>query len=242
MILYHKPPNLITSHSNKDAAPAGTQARKTVYDDILSMEGHVGGREPQGSFEELTGVQSKLHAIGRLDAETSGLLLLTNDGGLVHHVSNPTAKGNLVTKTYEAVIMGHYEENAPDLRLLCETGVDIGKKYGGMTRPADDLQVLGHPTVKSTRVSITISEGKNRQVRRMFHAIQSGVMKLKRTNIGSNLTLDGLEEGQWRLLTTEEIRDGLDWETRTLVKESSTYQQTPRRRKSKSTRSRRRET
>lgn len=214
VILYHKPPNLVTSHSNKDAAPAtsGEIARRTVYDDLFSLRGFVG--EKRGPFQHITGITSKLHAIGRLDAETSGLLLLTNDGGLVHHVTNPVAHANsdaFLTKTYEAVIMGNYETNSTVLQLIREMGVDIGAKYGGMTQPAKRLEVLGHPTAKSTLVSITIAEGKNRQVRRMFHAIRSGVMKLKRTHIGSSLNLDGLAEGEWRLLTDLEVTESLGW-------------------------------
>jgi pseudouridine synthase len=224
VILYHKPPNLVTSHSNNDAAPAasGEQSRRTVYDDVSTLNGFVGDRK--GSFAEVTGVSSKLHAIGRLDADTSGLLLMTNDGGLVHHVTNPVAKGDAdecITKTYEAVIMGRYENNSTELQKIREKGVDIGAKYGGMTQPAKDLQVLGHPTAKSTLVSITIAEGKNRQVRRMFHGINSGVMRLKRTHIGATLNLGDLGEGEWRLLTDNEIVDCLGWKPRNIEVESS---------------------
>jgi pseudouridine synthase len=221
VIIYHKPPNMITSHSNNDAARAGEADRSTVYDDIATMAGYVGSNS-RGSFQEATGIQSKLHAIGRLDAETTGLLLLTNDGALVHHVTNPKAHADdtEVTKTYEAVIMGHYENSSSELQTIREEGLDIGAKYGGMTQPARRLQVLDHPTTKSTLISITIAEGKNRQVRRMFHAIRSGVMKLKRTNIGSTLDLEGLEEGQWRLLSDDEIRVGLGWKPRNIVLQS----------------------
>ena len=220
VIIYHKPPNIVTSHSNNDAAPAasGENARRTVYEDILSLDGYVGGKD--GSFEEVTGIQSKLHAIGRLDADTSGVLLLTNDGGLVHHVTNPAANDHsdaCITKTYKAVIMGNYETNSIGFQSIREEGVDIGAKYGGMTQPAKNLVVLGYPTAKSTLVSITIAEGKNRQVRRMFHAIRSGVMKLKRTHIGSNLNLEGLAEGEWRLLTDDEVKEGLAWRPRKVI-------------------------
>lgn len=222
VLLYNKPPKLITSHANNDAAPAGEPVRSNVYDDVTSMAGYVGSSESD-SFEEVTGIYSKLHAIGRLDADTSGLLLLTNDGGLVHHVTNPTAHAqhSEVTKTYEAVIMGHYEDTSDDLEIIRQEGVDIGAKYGGMTQPARHLQVLAHPTTKSTLVSITIAEGKNRQVRRMFHAIRSGVMKLKRTNIGSTLDLEGIEEGQWRLLADDEVEMGLGWNPRKIVSQAS---------------------
>ena len=96
----------------------------------------------------------------------------------------------IVNKTYQALIMGHHTDES--LQSIRE-GVDIGKGY--VTKPLlnkDDLQILEHPNHKSTIVSITIREGKNRQVRKMFHAIGSGVMKLKRTRIGKHLTLDGV--------------------------------------------------
>lgn len=92
-------------------------------------------------------------------------------------------------------------------------GVDIGTKYGGMTKPVHDLKVLGHPTEKSTLVRITIGEGKNRQVRRMFHSIGSGVMKLHRCQVGK-IHLDMLHEadvGCWRLFSDDEIHHGLGW-------------------------------
>ena len=189
-----------------------------MYDDVVTVSGYIGDKS--GSFQHVTGITSKLHAIGRLDADTSGLLLLTNDGGLVHHVTNPTARAHsdaFITKTYEAVIMGNYETNSTDFQLIREMGVDIGAKYGGMTQPAKRLEVLGHPTAKSTLVAITIAEGKNRQVRRMFHAIRSGVMKLKRTHIGSSLHLDGLAEGEWRLLTDLEVTECLGWIPKTIA-------------------------
>eukprot|EP00536_Pseudo-nitzschia_multiseries_P000155 jgi/Psemu1/293937/fgenesh1_pm.3_\ len=250
VILYHKPPNVITSHESQDD-------RSTVYEDIQSMRGflparangddnddnrngNVNGRHPSSvvSFEEATGIRSKLHAIGRLDADTTGLLLLTNDGRLVHHVTNPTSEthdherysnnnnnnnndgtktktaSKIIDKTYEALIMGHHTtESLEPLRR----GVDIGKNC--VTQPLlreDDLRILDHPNHKSTVVSITIGEGKNRQVRKMFHAIGSGVMKLRRTRIGTHLALDGVNEGEWRLLTDGEVQRFLDWNPRQL--------------------------
>ncbi len=275
VILYHKPKGVITSHSNHDAVSSSSANtdRRTVYEDIQSMEGYTSTstststttnstlsssgaipvptthimttKERLKLFEETTGIKSKLHAIGRLDADTTGLLLLTNDGQLVHHVTNPTASSSeqkKLIKVYDALIMGHHtldldhpddgdedlhqsesessiSSKQPSLRTLLR-GVDIGKKYGGMTQPPHELRVLGHPSPKSTLVRIAISEGKNRQVRRMFHAINSGVMKLHRQRIG-DIDLDMMNEGcrmegQWRLLTDAEIMQGLGWKVRRL--------------------------
>ena len=217
VILYNKPPNIITSHESQDS-------RSTVYEDVQSMKGFLSSTQSGGdtgtsfqentpttsnTFEGATGIQSKLHAIGRLDADTTGLLLLTNDGRLVNFATNPDAKiqdheycndpsddtctqsaTKTISKTYQALIMGHHTEKS--LRPI-RKGVDIGKNYVTKLLPnEDDLQVLEYPNHKSTIVSITIREGKNRQVRKMFHAIGSGVMKLKRTRIGEDLTLEGV--------------------------------------------------
>jgi pseudouridine synthase len=227
VLLYHKPPKLITSHQSDDLVQVSSlnpdeQPRETVYSDIKKMTGYVGAAADDFQplpFLQATGIRSKVHAIGRLDADTTGLLLLTNDGALLHHVTNKNAATHdvelgAITKTYEALIMGYHDDES--LEPLRE-GVDIGVKYGGMTKPVQDLCILDHPNHKSTLVSLTISEGRNRQVRRMFHAIQSGVMKLKRTKIGDNLTLGDLEEGQWRVLSDEEVEKSLHWKPRSLV-------------------------
>ena len=223
VLLYYKPPHTITSHTNNDASPAGGIPRRTVYQDIETLQGYTGPRSSSSvsTLSQLTNIHSKLHAVGRLDAETAGLLLLTNDGGLIHHVCNPTAHAQherLITKTYRATIMGYHDHDAPGLQTLRTLGVHIGDKYGGMTKPAIRLLVEGHSTNKSTDCIITIAEGKNRQVRRMFHAIGSGVMKLTRIAMGNDtLTLGDLKEGQWRILTHDEVKLGLGWEPRILL-------------------------
>jgi len=250
VIIYNKPPNIITSHDSQDS-------RATVYEDIQSMRGFSPASHPSDidryrrensfqdhklitstTFSKVTGIRSKLHAIGRLDADTTGLLLLTNDGRLVHHVTNPDAKiqeheyyrnfsedaestKNNIKKTYQALIMGHHTEDS--LRQI-RYGVDIGKNY--TTNPLldeDDLQILGHSNHKSTVISITISEGKNRQVRKMFHAIGSGVMKLKRTRIGKKLSLGSMREGEWRVLTDNEVQRYLNWNPREIVSPASIW-------------------
>ena len=219
-----------------DESPSvASQCRRTVYEDILTMNGYVGSSSKSGqTFEEVTGIKSKLHAIGRLDADTTGALLLTNDGRLVHRITNPNSKDQvntqcmkqqLVQKTYEAVIMGRH--TLPDkelltkstidnpLSILLEKGVALSPKHGGQTRPVDKLSVLSHPTRTTTLVSVTISEGKNRQVRRMFHAVGSGVMKLHRVSVGS-ISLGELKQGEWRILGEKEILNGLGYECRYL--------------------------
>jgi pseudouridine synthase len=233
VILFYKPPNVISSHLSDDLVPLSSNkdqdlpVRTTVYSEIYSMQGFVeaGSEESIKSFEQATGIRSELNAIGRLDVDTTGLLLLTNDGGLIHHVTNPNASTHgtegAITKTYQALIMGHHPEATSGALEQLWRGVDIGAKYGGMTKPVHDLSVLDHSMHKKTLISISISEGKNRQVRRMFHAIGSGVMQLKRTNIGEHLTLGDLKEGQWRLLMDGEIRQSLHWEPRVLFSKNN---------------------
>ncbi|CAB9508805.1 Ribosomal small subunit pseudouridine synthase A [Seminavis robusta] len=246
VIAYHKPANVITSHSDEQALSEGHARRSTVYDDIQSMKGWVivdpqqqHSQHNNNNWQRATGIHSKLHAIGRLDCDTTGLLLLTNDGGLVHHVTNPNAKSNAnkkkkkksISKTYHAVIMGYHEQDCDSFQQMRTEGMDIGSKYGGVTRPVIDLTVLDHPTPKSTQVSITIGEGRNRQVRRMFHAMGSGVMKLKRVQIGDNLTLDGIEqEGQWRILAPQEVSRALEWSARNIQQKQPRNQQSTRKR------------
>jgi 23S rRNA pseudouridine2605 synthase len=184
--------------------------------DLTTTSTGISG-EVLATFETLTGIRSRLHAVGRLDADTTGALLLTNDGALVHHVTNRVAAGeHVVSKTYEAVVMGCHANDSALFRQMRDDGIHIGEKYGGWTRPVDDLYVIEHPTEKSTRVSLTISEGKNRQIRRMFHAVGSGVMKLQRTRFGERLDLGDLCEGQWRILSDDEVRSALAYTPRFL--------------------------
>lgn len=216
VLLYNKPKNIVTTHDTTN----DPLNRTNVYDDVQSMKGYrgsvVGAR---ASFEQCTGIRSRLHAVGRLDTDTSGLLLLTNDGGLVHHVTNKNAHsvdGKPIKKTYEALIMGYHEVGTSELlNQMTSKGVDIGPKYGGMTDPVEGITILSHPTSKTTLVSLTIVEGRNRQIRRMFHALGSGVMKLRRTRIGDHLSLEGIEEeGCWRILSDDEVVESLRWEPR----------------------------
>jgi pseudouridine synthase len=239
VLLYHKPPDVVTSH-NASNDPLG---RRTVYDDVQTMAGYIGNAiEPfcqsqpttVASFHEVTRIRpsTRIHAVGRLDADTTGLLLLTNDGKLVHHVTNNNndgveggrvASSEIIDKTYEAVIMGHHNGSSPLLETVRQ-GMDLGPKHGGQTRPPRTLAVLSHPTRTTTLVRLTISEGKNRQVRQMFHRVGSGVMRLTRVQIGRQLTLEGIEEeGSWRILSDAEVRDTLHWAPRVLDQSSSSF-------------------
>lgn len=212
-LAYHKPKGVVVTHATDDV-----KGRRNVYQDIATMRGFVG--ETKASFENTVGSTLPFHAIGRLDADTSGLLLVTNDGGLLHHVTNKLAASRqdfeILTKTYEALIMGQHGEQSELFQTLRNDGVDIGDKYGGITKPVINLHVLEHPTSSTTSVRLSINEGKNRQVRRMFHALGSGVMRLKRVAIGDELTLQNLDEGEWKILPDAVLSSILGWESRVL--------------------------
>ena len=138
-------------------------------------------------------MDARLFPVGRLDYNTSGLLLLTNDGDLAYRLSHP--KHN-VTKTYRARVAGVLSgERLARLRK----GVDIG---GFVTSPANVKVIKQNP--RSAVVEIQIHEGKNRQVRKMFAAVGNKVQELERVAIGE-LYLGRLKEGHYRKLTRDEI-------------------------------------
>ncbi len=134
--------------------------------------------------------EPRVFPVGRLDAATEGLLLLTNDGDLAHHLTHPRYG---VDKEYLAVVRG--TPSAGDVRRLRE-GVDLDD---GRTAPA---RVALLPP---NQLRITIHEGRNRQVRRMCDAIGHPVDRLVRTRIGP-VTDRRLAPGRWRPLTPAEVR------------------------------------
>lgn len=135
----------------------------------------------------------RVFPVGRLDYETEGLLILTNDGELSYRLTHPS---NEIPKTYMARIEGTITEK--DLNPI-RSGVELD---GVITKKCKAHIVETNKAY--TKVHITITEGKNRQVRRMFEAIGRNVEFLKRVSIGS-LKLTGLDRGQVRKLTEQEI-------------------------------------
>ncbi|MDO4814327.1 MAG: pseudouridine synthase [Gemella sp.] len=142
------------------------------------------------------GVPERVFPVGRLDYDTSGALIMTNDGEFTNLITHPSHK---IKKTYIAKVKGKVEER--HIKIL-KTGVRI-ENY--KTAPAR-VEVLKNKNKSSnTLVQITIHEGKNRQVRKMFEALGYEVVKLKRTAI-DDLTLEGLKIGEYRPLTIHEVR------------------------------------
>jgi 23S rRNA pseudouridine2605 synthase len=149
-------------------------------------------RDPQGrrTVVELVPLEPRVFPVGRLDADSEGLLLVTNDGELTHRLTHPSFG---VEKQYLAEVEGTPSPAA--VRRLRE-GVDL---EDGRTAPAKVA------AVSPSALRITIHEGRNRQVRRMCAAVGHPVTRLVRTRIGP-LAERSLRPGEWRPLTLAEVR------------------------------------
>ncbi|WP_329885876.1 pseudouridine synthase [Pseudoramibacter faecis] len=149
---------------------------------------------------DLVAADARLYAIGRLDKDTEGLLILTNDGDLTFRLTHPSYH---LGKVYEAVVKGRV--TAPALAALRE-GVAIPLDDAGTktyrTQPAE-VTVLQHKR-GSTRLSIALHEGKKRQIRKMCAAVGHPVVALRRTAIG-DIADDTLKPGEWRHLRPDEV-------------------------------------
>lgn len=136
----------------------------------------------------------RLYNVGRLDIDTEGLLLFTNDGDFAYRVMHPSFE---IHKTYRALVDGTL--TASQIRQL-ENGVMLDD---GMTSPSNVENVRERDG--NTSFFITIHEGRNRQVRRMIEAVGHKTLRLRRVAVGS-LQLFGLHTGEWRYLTEDEIK------------------------------------
>jgi 16S rRNA pseudouridine516 synthase len=141
----------------------------------------------------------ELFPVGRLDKDTEGLLLLTDDGALAHQLLSPRKH---ICKTYLVEVLGGV--TAEDIALL-ENGMDIGDDKP--TKPARlaDITYFGSETAKKTRLKITITEGRYHQIKRMFARVGKPVQYLKRLSMGSLLLDDSLALGAFRRLTKDEV-------------------------------------
>jgi len=140
-------------------------------------------------IELVSEVKERVVPVGRLDYDTEGLLILTNDGEFTYKVTHPKHQ---ITKTYVARL--DKVPSAKDLEEL-KNGVEIEDYIA----KANDIKAIGEK-----KVEITISQGKNRQVRKMFDKIGCRVVKLKRISIGK-LKLGNLKKGKWRYLSKEDL-------------------------------------
>lgn len=138
---------------------------------------------------DLIDTSERVYPVGRLDLNSEGLILLTNDGDLTNALIHPRYE---VSKTYRAKVSGEITEEKLD-RLRAGLELD-----DGLTAPAEVYWL------DKDLVEVTIHEGRNRQVRRMFAAIGCDVKRLRRIKF-AGLTLDGLKVGAFRELTAEEV-------------------------------------
>lgn len=179
------------------------RAARKIYLLLYKPKGYLTTyKDPQGRptiYDLLQDLPEWVFPVGRLDQDTSGLLLLTNDTAFGDYVTDPESH---VPKTYlvkASVLLG--DEQLQKLR----DGVELSD---GPTRPAEVVRV--RDSARFTFFEITITEGRNRQVRRMLEALDAKVLKLVRTGIGKleigGLEIGGLEIGKTRALTPEEVR------------------------------------
>jgi pseudouridine synthase len=180
-----------------DGSPVIPQNKK-IYVLLNKPPGYVTTMsDPQGRpivTSLLCDIKARLFPVGRLDLDTEGALLLTNDGDLAQKVQHPSYE---VTKTYEALLLGRPSDKK--IQQL-ERGILLeGKK----TAPAR-LNIIAREA-DTTMIRITIHEGRKRQVKKMFELIGHPVLHLKRIAYG-HLFLQGMGTGQYRILTPEELK------------------------------------
>jgi 23S rRNA pseudouridine2605 synthase len=147
--------------------------------------------DPHGrpTVVELVGHPARVVPVGRLDADTTGALLLTNDGELAHRLAHPSHE---VDKVYIADVKG---DPSPSALERLERGIDLAD---GRSAPARARRLA------PGRIELTIHEGRKHQVKRMFAAVGHPVQHLHRS-VYAGLTLEGLEPGDWRELEPDEV-------------------------------------
>lgn len=152
--------------------------------------------DPQGrpTVLDLVPATTKVHPVGRLDADSEGLLILTNDGDLTHRITHPR---HGVTKTYVALVAGN---PGPSMlgRLTRGVELDDGLAAAVSARTVDQRQ-------RDALIEVVMVEGRNREVRRLLDAVGHPVKRLVRTAIGP-LRDPKLAAGKWRELTVSEVR------------------------------------
>jgi 23S rRNA pseudouridine2605 synthase len=169
-LLFYKPKGVITSHGDPDG-------RKTVYDYL----------DPTLAW---------VSPVGRLDRDTSGLLLMTNDTEFANRVTSPAFH---VAKTYVVKVNGLMSDET-----IAALGKGVRMKRRDRAQPQSVRRVEDRG--KYTWLEVVLTEGKNREVRRMMEAVGFNVLKLVRTRIGP-CTLEGLQPGTWRYLLKGELSE-----------------------------------
>jgi pseudouridine synthase len=187
--------DLVSDRVTLDGKPLCTAARSYIL--LYKPKGYLTTyRDPQGRptvYDLVAGAGTWLSPVGRLDLDTSGLLLMTNDTDFAERIANPQHK---VSKTYQLKAATLLSDEQID-QLRC--GVTLSD---GPTHPAGVKRL--RDGARHTFLEVIITEGRNRQVRRMVEAVGSKVLKLVRTAIGP-IRLGDLPIGKWRALSEDEI-------------------------------------
>lgn len=157
--------------------------------------------DPQGRRRviDLVPVKDRLFCVGRLDFDSTGLVLLTDDGALTQKLTHPS-RG--VAKTYDVTIKGRLDEEEVD-KLSKGIWLSDKRAGGGTKAKAASVKLVRRDRDRS-RVQVTLTEGKNREIRRMLARLGHPVKKLKRIAIGP-VRLKGVASGEWRELTRQEV-------------------------------------
>jgi 23S rRNA pseudouridine2605 synthase len=167
-LLLNKPKDTITTTSDE-------KERTTVLDYVQTQE--------------------RVYPVGRLDRNTTGVLLLTNDGDLTNRLTHPSFQ---IDREYQVTLDKGLEKH--DAKKIAEGGIDLGD--GDITGPAE----VSYTDREPTDVQLRLREGKNREVRRLFEALGYDVQKLDRTSF-AGITHRGLARGASRALSPKEVRD-----------------------------------
>jgi 23S rRNA pseudouridine2605 synthase len=195
-----------TNKTRRSAAKTYIMVNKPKH--VISTNDDPEGRKRLIDLIDLP-VAARLFPVGRLDAESTGLILLTNDGDLTHRLTHPSFE---VTKRYQVVVQGRLtEEDAEKLRkgmILAHKGKPSGAGANTRHAAAAEVKILGHDKDRTrgdrTTLSITLKEGQNREVRRIVARLGHKVRSLHRVGIG-RLKLKGVAVGEWRMLTATEV-------------------------------------
>lgn len=201
--------------NNKVVKELGTKVdtkkdKVMVYDKVIKLESqkiYIILNKPMGYvstvkdekdrkkvIDLIDGVEERIYPVGRLDADTTGLILLTNDGNLTYKITHPS---NNVIKKYIAIVEG--VPNKIELQKLRE-----GLYLNGRKTSKAKIKILKRFDDDSI-IEVQITEGRNRQVKRMFEAINHPVKKLKRIAIG-DIEMGDLQVGNYRFLNEEEVK------------------------------------
>ncbi len=208
------PANDIITVDGRPVRRPGKAARHVYI--MLNKPRHVvcTTRDPEGRQKVTDLVKlpdhPRLYPIGRLDAESTGLILLTNDGELTQRLTHPRYE---VTKTYHVSVRGRMTD---EVVSVLERGLFLAPRRTGGARgrakprraTAERVRLLSRARSKSgddrSRLEVTLAEGQNREIRRMLARLGYKVRRLERVAIGK-LQLKGLGPGQWRMLTSREV-------------------------------------